>query len=217
VLGIAIVRVTLIAFSIATIFSIGLTNNLAYGGAIVAGTWYEFIVDFGTITGCQPADPLGLICVPSTGTPTLFADASPWTFTCVSIAGCEFRITDAFQKQEQFVVIDNNIFQGTTSIPAGTFATCGNDPVPCFADPLTSSGLFILGPGPHSIRLAQSLGLTSAAYFQFVELDPPVGGTLIPIDTTALLLAGVQSISMWMIPIIVASIGIGFVLVRRKF
>jgi len=44
-----------------------------------------------------------------------------------------------------------------------------------------------------------------------------IGGTLIPIDTTALLLAGVQSISMWMIPVVAAGIGIGvFVIKRRK-
>ena len=45
----------------------------------------------------------------------------------------------------------------------------------------------------------------------------PIGGTLIPIDTTALLLASVQSISMWMIPVVAAGIVIGvFVIKRRK-
>ena len=50
-----------------------------------------------------------------------------------------------------------------------------------------------------------------------IAKDIPIGGTLIPIDTTTLLLAGVQSISMWMIPVVVAGIGIGiFVIKRRK-
>jgi len=45
----------------------------------------------------------------------------------------------------------------------------------------------------------------------------PIGGTLVPIDTTALLLASVQSISMWMIPVVAAGIAIGvFVIKRRK-
>ena len=45
----------------------------------------------------------------------------------------------------------------------------------------------------------------------------PIGGTFVPIDTTALLLASVQSISMWMIPVVVAGIVIGvFVIKRRK-
>jgi len=46
--------------------------------------------------------------------------------------------------------------------------------------------------------------------------DIPVGGTLIPIDTTALLLAGVQSISMWMIPILVSAVGIGIAVFTLK-
>jgi len=52
---------------------------------------------------------------------------------------------------------------------------------------------------------------------RFELVSPPIGGTLVPIDTTALLLAGVQSISMWMIPVVVAGIVIGvFVIKRRK-
>ena len=42
-----------------------------------------------------------------------------------------------------------------------------------------------------------------------------VGGELLPIDTTALLLAGAQSISMWMIPVVVSAIGIGIVIARK--
>jgi len=50
-----------------------------------------------------------------------------------------------------------------------------------------------------------------------LEFDIQIGGTLIPIDTTTLLLAGVQSISMWMIPVVAAGIVIGvFVIKRRK-
>jgi len=53
---------------------------------------------------------------------------------------------------------------------------------------------------------------------QKTDIPPPViGGFNVPIDKTALLLAGVQSISMWMIPVLVAGIGIGiFVIKRRK-
>ncbi len=42
-----------------------------------------------------------------------------------------------------------------------------------------------------------------------------VGGTVIPIDSTALLLAGAQSTS-WMIPVILSGIGIGLFAVSRK-
>jgi len=44
-----------------------------------------------------------------------------------------------------------------------------------------------------------------------------VGGELISIDTTALLLAGVQTNLAWMIPIAASAVGIGLVLVKRKF
>jgi len=49
----------------------------------------------------------------------------------------------------------------------------------------------------------------------------PIGGHLISIDTTdttALLLAGAQSISMWMIPVVIAGIGIGLAVftLRKK-
>ena len=53
-----------------------------------------------------------------------------------------------------------------------------------------------------------------------VRADPtssPVGGMGIPIDTTALLLAGVQGSAFWMIPaIIVAGAGIGILSFRRS-
>ena len=46
--------------------------------------------------------------------------------------------------------------------------------------------------------------------------DQPVGGTFIPIDQSALLLAGVQSISMWMIPVVIAGAGIGVIVIKRR-
>ena len=44
----------------------------------------------------------------------------------------------------------------------------------------------------------------------------PVGGTFVPIDQSALLLAGVQSISMWMIPVVLAGIGVGVFVIKRR-
>jgi hypothetical protein len=42
-----------------------------------------------------------------------------------------------------------------------------------------------------------------------------VGGELIPLDTSALILAGAQMNSAWMIPVIVSAIGIGIVIARK--
>ena len=47
------------------------------------------------------------------------------------------------------------------------------------------------------------------------ELESLVGGTLLPIDTTALLLAGAQSTS-WMIPVVLSIVGFGLFLSSRK-
>jgi len=43
-----------------------------------------------------------------------------------------------------------------------------------------------------------------------------IGGTFIPIDTSALVLAGAASISMWMIPVVVAGIGVAVFVIKRR-
>ncbi len=43
----------------------------------------------------------------------------------------------------------------------------------------------------------------------------PIGGELLPLDTTALLLAGAQTFS-WMIPVVLSVLGIGLFVVSRK-
>jgi len=71
--------------------------------------------------------------------------------------------------------------------------------------------------GLFTLTLNGATGGTSLGGLAFGSLCEQIGGTLIPIDTTILLLAGVQSISMWMIPVVAAGIVIGvFVIKRRK-
>jgi len=50
-----------------------------------------------------------------------------------------------------------------------------------------------------------------------LEIDgiQTVGGELIPLDTTSLILAGTQMNAAWMIPVIVSAIGIGIVIARK--
>lgn len=47
------------------------------------------------------------------------------------------------------------------------------------------------------------------------DFNPGVGGQMIPIDTSALLLVGAQSTS-WLIPVVVSALGIGLIFVRRR-
>jgi len=78
------------------------------------------------------------------------------------------------------------------------------------ANPITSwDGNVLSGGGLYAIVLTGAAATSSCA--------PAVGGTMIPLDTTALLLAGAQMNAAWMIPVIAAGIVIGvFVIKRRK-
>jgi len=42
-----------------------------------------------------------------------------------------------------------------------------------------------------------------------------VGGEMIPLDTTMILVSGAQYTAAWMIPVIVSAIGIGIVIARK--
>jgi len=63
---------------------------------------------------------------------------------------------------------------------------------------------------------SNGVAVGSTGTIVFTSSGVPVGGTYIPIDKTALLLAGVQSISMWMIPVVIAGIGIGIFVIKRR-
>ncbi len=43
-----------------------------------------------------------------------------------------------------------------------------------------------------------------------------IGGEILPIDATALLLASAQGISLWMIPVVISAVGLGIVLVKKR-
>jgi len=86
---------------------------------------------------------------------------------------------------------------------------------------------FIQDQEPLPIALLDQVTFNQQIPFQTNDVDkfcvpalksfPVIGGFNVPIDTSSLLLAGVQSISMWMIPVVIAGIGIGiFVIKRRK-
>jgi len=62
--------------------------------------------------------------------------------------------------------------------------------------------------------------LNAATDFDSVLITPSlkkfaVGGELLPLDTTMVLVAGAQSTSAWIIPVIVSGIGIGIVIARK--
>jgi len=76
--------------------------------------------------------------------------------------------------------------------------------------------------GSHEVRIQivrpfVSLGIfTPLEYIDNVQvLVPLVGGTMIPIDSTALLLAGAQMNAAWLIPVVVVAIGFAIVIARK--
>jgi PEP-CTERM motif len=146
----------------------------AKAGPILLGTWYEF--GFGTAgtpaTGCDPADPSGGFCISSSGTPTTFLDAPPWTFQA-PVQGAILLVTDAFLAGDRFQVFDFGASRGLTSAPSGS-ADCGDDPVPCLAIAGISKGSFVFASGNHSLTITPTLsGGGGAAYFRVDAVPEP--------------------------------------------
>jgi len=70
-------------------------------------------------------------------------------------------------------------------------------------------GAFQLGP-----PVSQFADIGFRTYF---IQSAPIGGEIIPIDTTSLLLVGFQTNLAWIIPVVLSAVGIGVILVRKKF
>ena len=141
------------------ILRVGLLGALlGWGGSATAGAipfdaYLQFsFTDAGTpAAGCDPEDPAGLFCIPSSGTATLFLDAPPWTFLA-DFAGATLTVVDAFTSGDRFEIFDFGVSIGLSSLP-GAGADCGDDPVVCLADPNFSQLVVLLGPGSHSLSI----------------------------------------------------------------
>jgi len=142
----------------------------------------------------------------------------PWTMDC-GAGSCLFTVVDGFVPIDQFEVFDFGGSIGITSVPNTGGASCGGtDPDACLANPDFSSGVFCLGSGTHSITMDQILNTGGGAAWIKSTLQSSlcaVGGMSIPLDSTALLLAGAQTTSAWLIPVIVVAIGFAIVIARK--
>jgi len=142
-----------------------LAAPLARAGVIASGTWYEFsFANASPAIGCAPADPLGPICIASSGNNSTFADAPPWTFNAATSA--LLTVTSAFSNTNQFEAFDFGASLGTTSMPSGQ-GFCGTDPDVCLQDTNSSHGSFMLGAGDHSVTIDALRNSVSAAYFRW--------------------------------------------------
>ncbi len=185
-----------------------------------SATWYEFSHNepLNTpVTGCLPDDPAASFgCVPSSGGNSVILGPAPWTFSCGS-GGCWVTLTDAFIPTEDFELFDGAVSQGTTSTPGGPGAGSPSDPANTSTDGAWSTGMFFLGPGAHSITIHQTAGFGGAAYFQLTQHEA-VGGEFLPIDSTALILAGAQTNAVWIMSAlaVIGSIAFGALYITSK-
>jgi hypothetical protein len=168
-----------------------LSAPMARAGPIGLGIWYEFATALAT--GCSPADPGGSICIPSSGTPTVFADAPPYTFVAPSTGGA-LTVTDAFDSGDILDVFDFGALIGTTS-PSVFGTGCGDDPVPCLADPLQSHGIFALGAGAHSIAFIESATASSPGGAHYFRVDAAAAVVPAP-PTFGLVLLGLAALGI---------------------
>ena len=87
------------------------------------------------------------------------------------------------------------------------FTTVGGPPGPATA--LGSIGV----PSP---EIFGPLAISTGSIIALHDEGPAVGGTSIPIDTTALLVAGAQTISPWLILGVLSAVGIGLAVITLR-
>ncbi len=77
-------------------------------------------------------------------------------------------------------MFDFGISLGLTSLPTGS-DDCGDDPVPCLADPDISQGVFALAPGAHALSLVPVLspGGLGSGYLRVQQGIVPEPGALL--------------------------------------
>jgi len=197
-------KLTLTTIIAAAFVAVTLTSgNFAYAGAdngiasersdsvtalaavTTDGLWHEFL--FGG-PGSFAQDCAGG-CVPSSGGNSVDAGNPPWTFNCLGV--CDVTVSDAFLNGDQFLLFDFAVPLGATSAVVVNGASCGSDPAICVPDVLSSSGVFPVLQGAHSLTIqtiASPFG-GGAAYFnivtvvQFADVDIKPGSDPNSINT----------------------------------
>ena len=130
------------------LFALAATPSFATA-ILTDGTWYNFKtasgVDFGAGVGFAYNHSSAAGFYSNPGLP-------PWTFTA-GTGGALLTVLDGGERGDVYRVWDFGNLIGTTSaVTVGP--GCGEFPVPCLADPLTSRGFFPLASGAHSITIS---------------------------------------------------------------
>jgi len=116
--------------------------------------------------------------------------------------------------------------------PLLTFTEVGN-PLNTFSQPIPTKDFEVTGAAWSHTQNRNEDGFLSGFFYPtglIIEETPDgsakhtvrpgfpfeIGGTMIPIDTTALLLAGAQTNVVWILPVALAGIGIGMFVIKRR-
>ena len=260
-------RITLVAFMMFTIASLGLSSPAYAGFFFPENPPTDFLQNFVHAGwACQEFDPVGdqffSICVDesnvlpeSSSADTLNFDlytTAPFVteMNCDGNSLCTFNIANLVDNLEFKIIeieIEYDFDTQSSESPPRVEPVMGFDdadaefpppPSPCLSlgAPVFFSGedpeeaefffdsfTFFFGCEPNPDWEQITIQLDANAHFvefwteSFDEEDgPPVGGAFVPIDNSALLLAGVSSISMWMIPVVIAGIGVTIFVVKRR-
>ena len=114
--------------------------------------------------------------------------------------------------------------------PASEFAAMAGDILLTSEFGVSPSGLYVLSwngisltapqlplsPGSETPGQWEHVTFSSAGIGDVPPTDQVIGGEIIPIDTTALLIAGAQLSSVWMISVVGLAAGLGFIFLRKK-
>jgi outer membrane protein assembly factor BamB len=160
----------------------------AQGVAITpSATWYQFSWFGETVEGCRPADPNGSICVPSPNGDSAPVGVPPWEFTAPSGGIRYSRSPTSRTMGMRGTCSIGGVSIGRTSIPAPlNSGGCGYVPAYCLADPNSSHGTFLLGPGFHSVTLDPIPFSSGAAMFRIMVIPEPATDGLIGVGLVAL-------------------------------
>ncbi len=181
-------------------------------GVMIIGAFVPYQQAFGTVFDCS-ATLDGTQEVPPTG--ALGTGTASITYNDVSNA-----------------LGWNIAYSGLTVPPSashfhhGSVGISGPVKVPIPVSPSPLIGNNILSPADEGLLLAGDMyinihtttfppGEIRGQVLCIPRMLSPVGGELIPLDTTMVLVAGTHSVAAWMIPVIVSAIGIGIVIARK--
>jgi len=235
-------KITLVAFMMLTIVSLGLSSNTAFAGNAVEEpdpqpcevhfAWTSPFFD----TPQSPISASFTGCLAATG----FSDINPTLF-CTSpiIIGvndfddgslnCTAEIPNWIDELDTKIIFIDIAHPGSQFIFPETVTVIPfdrNDPsascetiVAEISDEDPSVFIYDIechpNPDFEQIQFVMPTDATSVKFWT-ESFNAQVGGMPIPIDSTALILAGAQSISMWMIPVVIAGVGIGVFVIKRR-